>query len=60
MKLSHKGDYTKKRVAAYPSLEEQLDMLWHGMNTGEIPKTEPFYTTIKQVKDTYPKVKQDV
>jgi hypothetical protein len=25
------------------------------MDTGQIPKAEPFYSSIKAVKDTYPK-----
>lgn len=60
MKLSHSSDPVKKRVGAYPCIEDQLDMLWHSMNKGEIPKAEPFFSTIKEIKERYPKVKQDV
>jgi hypothetical protein len=55
MKLRHKGDYSKKRQEAYPTAEEQLDMLWHAMHTGGAVKVEPFYSSIKSVKDNYPK-----
>lgn len=47
--------YVQERVAAYPPVGDQLDMLWHAMNRGEIPRVEPFYSQIKEVKDTYPK-----
>ena len=47
--------YTNKRAAEYPPLGEQLDMLWHAMDEGALPKIEPFYTQIKEVKDKYSK-----
>jgi hypothetical protein len=47
--------YIDARRQVYPSIAEQLDMLWHAMHTDTIPKAEPFYTTIKLVKDAYPK-----
>ena len=55
LKLKHIEDYRKLRKDAYPSLGDQLDALWHSMNIGEIPKAEPFFTQIKDVKDKYPK-----
>ena len=55
MKISHKSDYAQRRVMEYPSVQEQLDMLWHGMNDGLVEKTEPFYSSIKAVKDKYPR-----
>jgi len=30
-------------------------MIWHSMDNGETPKIEPFYSTIKAIKDKYPK-----
>lgn len=48
-------DYRKARLEAYPGINEQLDMLWHAMNDNVMPRTEPFYTRIKTVKDAYPK-----
>jgi hypothetical protein len=55
MKLEHKCNYDERREKAYPSVTEQLDMLWHGMNNGEAPKLEPFYSEIKAIKDKFPK-----
>jgi hypothetical protein len=48
-------DYRKARSEIYPSAENQLDMLWHAMNDGTMPKVEPFYSRIKLVKESYPK-----
>lgn len=47
--------YDARRAAAYPSTGEQLDMLWHAMEKGELPKIEPFYSQIKAVKAAHPK-----
>ncbi|MDP9523374.1 hypothetical protein [Pseudomonas putida] len=55
MKILHKGDHSKRRAAEYPSVEEQLDMLWHAMDQGLMPKAEPFYTTLQEVKQQHPK-----
>jgi hypothetical protein len=44
-----------KRAAAYPPIEEQLDMLWHAMASDLTKRLEPFYSTIKAIKDRYPK-----
>jgi hypothetical protein len=43
------------RLEDYPSVEDQLDMLWHSMNAGLISKQNPFYEAIKAVKSKYPK-----
>lgn len=48
--------YSGSRRREYPSIGNQLDMLWHSMDSSEIPKAEPFYSEIKAVKDKYPKV----
>lgn len=48
-------NYKDAREDLYPSVAEQMDMLWHSMDTGQIPKAEPFYTTIKNIKQAYPK-----
>lgn len=42
-------------LRTYPAIEEQLDALWHSMNTGMLPKDNPFYKMIKQIKDSSPK-----
>jgi len=47
--------YADIRRRMYPSTQEQLDMLWHAMDTGSAEKVEPFYSTIKAVKDAVPK-----
>jgi hypothetical protein len=47
--------YSERRRRAYPKVGDQLDMLWHAMNDGQIPKVEPFYSEILTVKQTYPK-----
>jgi hypothetical protein len=43
------------RRQEYPSVQEQLDALWHGMNVKGAKKIEPFYSMIKSVKDKYSK-----
>lgn len=47
--------YADIRRRMYPSVQEQLDMLWHAMDTGLMEKAEPFYSTIKTVKDAVSK-----
>jgi hypothetical protein len=47
--------YRNARAAAYPSTEEQIDMLWHAMDADPSKRLEPFYSRIKAVKDAYPK-----
>lgn len=55
MKITHKSDPQKRRAEAYPAVEEQLDMLWHAMDRGAIPKAEPFFSTLQKVKQQHPK-----
>lgn len=57
MKLTHKSDYRARRKAEYPSLEDQVDMLWHAMDRGKAERVEPFYSTIAAVKRRFPKSK---
>ena len=51
--------YTRTRADAYPSIGDQLDMLWHAVDTGDWTaakvKTTEFYTALKAVKDANPK-----
>ena len=47
--------YKLARAAAYPSIGDQLDMLWHAMESKEIPVCSSFYNAIKAVKDATPK-----
>lgn len=46
--------YAEARREEYPAISEQLDMLWHAMNDQPSKRLEPFYSTIKQVKDKHP------
>lgn len=55
MKLRHVEDYRKLRRNAYPTVQEQLDALWHAMENDKMKKAEPFYSMIKAVKDKYSK-----
>ncbi|MFA5630352.1 MAG: hypothetical protein WC997_02470 [Porticoccaceae bacterium] len=48
-------EYISKRRAAYPRITDQLDMLWHAMERGEMARIEPFYSEILAVKQAYPK-----
>lgn len=47
--------YASSRKAMYPSTTEQLDMLWHSMDTGLTPKSQPFYDVINAIKTANPK-----
>ena len=47
--------YQLERGREYPVVEEQLDMLWHAMDVDETKRIEPFYSSIKEIKDKYPK-----
>lgn len=48
-------DVRATRARAYPPVEEQLDMLWKAMDSNKTPRSEPFYSTIKAVKDKHKK-----
>jgi phosphomevalonate kinase len=48
-------EHQQLRAREYPRIGDQLDMLWHAIDSGTLNKTSDFYTTIKAVKDTYPK-----
>ena len=43
------------RILAYPSLGEQLDLLYHDIENNKLDKTGEFYKAIKAVKDANPK-----
>lgn len=49
--------YTEKRANEYPSIGDQLDMLWHAIDDNATLKTRyaDFHTAIKAVKDANPK-----
>ena len=50
-------DYVNKRKLAYPSIGDQLDMLWHSIDKNPALKSQyfDFYEAIKAVKVKYPK-----
>jgi hypothetical protein len=48
--------YVALRRSEYPLIVDQLDMLWHSMDSGEITKATAFYNALKAVKDQYPKI----
>ena len=49
--------YVSKRKSAYPSIGDQLDMLWHSIDQNPALKSEyfDFYEAIKAVKVKHPK-----
>ena len=51
--------YARTLADAYPSIGDQLDMLWHAIDVGDWTavkvKTTSFYTELKAVKDANPK-----
>lgn len=47
--------YKYERASAYPSIQEQLDMLWHSVNNGTDLKASDWFNQLKSVKDTYEK-----
>ena len=48
-------EYQRLRKPEYPRIEDQLDMLWHAMEDGTLPKVQSFYDAIQTIKDKYPK-----
>lgn len=47
--------YKMLRAREYPQLKEQLDMIWHAIDTGSLDKECDFYKELKKVKEKYPK-----
>ena len=50
-------EYENDRMMKYPSIGEQLDMLWHAIDADADLKVKfsTFYNEIKEVKDAHPK-----
>lgn len=48
-------EYEREREKSYPTIGDQLDMLWHSMDSGEIPKATVWFDKIKEVKERIPK-----
>ena len=42
------------RAKQYPPVTDQLDMLWHAINSGTLDKSSDFYKTLKDVKEQNP------
>lgn len=49
------NSYRQQRKYQYPNTADQLDMLWHAIDSGSLDKNSEFYTTLKAVKDANPK-----
>jgi len=47
--------YQRDRQQEYPSIGDQLDMLWHAIDAGTLDTTSDFYTTLAAVKDANPR-----
>ena len=47
--------YIAKRQVEYPPMTDQLDMLWHAIDSGSLDKDSDFYKSLKAVKDANPK-----
>jgi hypothetical protein len=47
--------YKEQRARAYPSFADQLDMLWHAIDSNTLDKESDFYTTLAEVKAKYAK-----
>jgi len=48
-------DYARKRKAEYPSIEEQLDLLYKDMLADKGDKTGEWFKAVKKIKDDNPK-----
>jgi len=50
------SQWSENRVKEYPSVGDQLDMIWHTLNEGKpLDKTSEWFLSVKSVKDKYPK-----
>lgn len=48
--------YQRDRQQIYPTISNQLDMLWHELNTsGSLTTDGNWFQSIQQVKQQYPK-----
>lgn len=48
--------YNAHRVSRYPQVVDQLDMLWHELNTsGSISTNGAWFNAIKDIKEEFPK-----
>lgn len=50
------NEYQQQRAAAYPSIADQLDMIWHTIDQGAtLDKQSDFYKSIASIKSNFPK-----
>jgi hypothetical protein len=49
------NEYKDARRRAYPSIDEQLDHLWHDINNGTLNTQGQFYQALQLVKQEFPK-----
>ena len=55
--LNYQIPYDAQRMNSYPTIGNQLDMLWHELNqSGSLTTNGEWFNQIKSVKDTFPKV----
>jgi hypothetical protein len=47
--------YARERKAQYPKIEEQLDAIWHAVDSGVNLKDSEWYSKILEVKQKFPK-----
>ena len=47
--------YKFQRIKQYPRIADQLDMLWHAIDSGSLDKDSDFYKSLNAVKDANPK-----
>ena len=47
--------YQESRRESYPQIAEQLDKLYHDIESGTLDQTGKFFTALKAVKDANPK-----
>ena len=53
---NYRPPYNAMRMNNYPPISDQLDMLWHMMDSETIPgKGREWYNTILAIKQEYPK-----
>ena len=56
LQSNDEGEAVPVKVSeGYPSIADQLDMLWHAIDSGSLDKTSEFYLALKSVKDANPK-----
>jgi|APCry1669192522_1035417.scaffolds.fasta_scaffold47298_1 hypothetical protein len=48
--------YIANRQLAYPNIEEQLDMIWHAIDSGTLDKNSDFYKNLSLVKSQFQKL----